>query len=75
MTVSDVSTVVRPYGDTTGDGQVQVSFTLPVSGVSAADRALAEGAALQLAGKMGLSPAMVVHTKPIGHSFTFFIIY
>src|SRR5215470_9776788 len=75
MTVSDVSTVVRPYGDTTGDGQVQVSFTLPVPGVSPADRALAEGAALQLAGKMGLSPAMVVHTKPIGHSFTFFIVY
>jgi beta-lysine 5,6-aminomutase beta subunit len=22
--------VVRPYGDTTGDGMVQVSFTLPV---------------------------------------------
>jgi beta-lysine 5,6-aminomutase beta subunit len=66
---------VRPYGDTTGDGQVQASFTLPVPGVSAADRALAEGAALQLAGKMGLSPAMVVHTKPIGHSFTFFVVY
>ena len=22
--------IIRPYGDTTGDGQVQVSFTLPV---------------------------------------------
>ena len=22
--------IVRPYGDTTGDGRVQVSFTLPV---------------------------------------------
>jgi beta-lysine 5,6-aminomutase beta subunit len=75
MTVSDLSAVVRPYGDTTGDGQVQVSFTLPIPGVSADDRALAEGAALQLAGKMGLSPAMVVHTKPIGPSFTFFIVY
>ncbi len=67
--------IVRPYGDTTGDGRVQVSFTLPVPGVSAADRALGEGAALQLAGKMGLSPAMVVHTKPIGPDFTFFIVY
>src|SRR5215470_15293680 len=75
MTVSDVSTVVRPYGDTTGDGQVQVSFTLPVPGVSPADRALAEGAALQLAGKMGISPAMVVHAKPVGPDFTFFIVY
>ena len=72
MTLSDV---VRPYGDTTGDGRVQLSFTLPVPGVSAADRALAEGAALQLAGKMGLSPAMVVHAKPIGQGFTFFIVY
>jgi beta-lysine 5,6-aminomutase beta subunit len=72
MSVTDL---VRPYGDTTGDGRVQVSFTLPVPGVSAADRARAEGAALQLAGKMGLSPAMVVHAKPIGPSYTFFIVY
>src|SRR5215472_6025494 len=72
MSLTDV---VRPYGDTTGDGRVQVSFTLPVPGVSAADRALGEGAALQLAGKMGLAPAMVVHTKPIGPDFTFFIVY
>ncbi|WP_300605701.1 OAM dimerization domain-containing protein [Trebonia sp.] len=72
MSLADV---VRPYGDTTGDGRVQVSFTLPVPAVSAADRAVAEGAALQLAGKMGLSPAMVVHTKPVGPDFTFFIVY
>ncbi len=25
-----MSHVVRPYGDTTGDGMVQTSFTLPV---------------------------------------------
>jgi beta-lysine 5,6-aminomutase beta subunit len=72
MTLSDV---VRPYGDTTGDGRVQLSFTLPVPGESPADRALGEGAALQLAAKMGMSPAMVVHTKPIGPDFTFFIVY
>ena len=23
--------IIRPYGDTTGDGMVQVSFTLPVA--------------------------------------------
>jgi beta-lysine 5,6-aminomutase beta subunit len=73
--MTTVESIVRPYGDTTGDGRVQVSFTLPVPGVSAADRARGEGAALQLAGKMGLSPAMVVHTKPIGPDFTFFIVY
>ncbi len=62
--------VVRPYGDTTGDGMVQVSFTLPVP-----HDARAEGAALQLATKMGLSPALVVHAKGMGPSFTFFIVY
>ena len=70
-----LTSIVRPYGDTTGDGRVQVSFTLPVPGMSEADRALGEGAAIQLAGKMGLSPAMVVHAKPVGSDFTFFIVY
>jgi beta-lysine 5,6-aminomutase beta subunit len=65
--------LVRPYGDTTGDGRVQVSFTLPVPYASAP--ALAEGAALQLAAKMGLDPAMVVHAKGMGPDFTFFIVY
>ncbi|MGE5137248.1 MAG: OAM dimerization domain-containing protein [Gemmatimonadota bacterium] len=68
-------TVVRPYGDTTGDGRVQVSFTLPVPFGTEAERARAEGAALQLAAKMGLEPAMVVHAKGIGPQFTFFIVY
>jgi beta-lysine 5,6-aminomutase beta subunit len=63
-------TIVRPYGDTTGDGMVQVSFTLPVP----ADRR-AEGAALQLAGKMGLDPAMVVHSRAMGDGYTFFVVY
>jgi len=67
--------VVRPYGDTTGDGRVQVSFTLPVPYGDEAERARAEGAALQLAGKMGLDPAMVVHAKGMGPDFTFFIVY
>ncbi|MEN3308054.1 MAG: beta-lysine 5,6-aminomutase beta subunit [Micromonosporaceae bacterium] len=62
--------IVRPYGDTTGDGMVQLSFTLPVP----ADKR-AEGAALQLAAKMGLDPAMVVHAKPVGGGFTFFVVY
>jgi beta-lysine 5,6-aminomutase beta subunit len=64
------STIVRPYGDTTGDGMVQVSFTLPV-----AYGKRAEGAAVQLARKMGIDPAMVVHAKPVGPAFTFFVVY
>jgi beta-lysine 5,6-aminomutase beta subunit len=61
---------VRPYGDTTGDGMIQVSFTLPVPHGPRAD-----GAALQLANKMGMDPAMVVHSKAIGPDFTFFVVY
>jgi len=62
--------IVRPYGDTTGDGMVQLSFTLPVP-----HDKRAEGAALQLAGKMGMAPAMVVHAKAMGPEFTFFVVY
>jgi beta-lysine 5,6-aminomutase beta subunit len=67
--------IIRPYGDTTGDGRVQVSFTLPMPFGSHDEQARAEGAALQLAGKMGLDPAMVVHAKGMGPKFTFFIVY
>ncbi|HEX6500495.1 MAG TPA: OAM dimerization domain-containing protein [Micromonosporaceae bacterium] len=65
-----MSSIVRPYGDTTGDGMVQLSFTLPVP-----HDKRAEGAALQLAAKMGLDPAMVVHAKAMGERFTFFVVY
>ncbi len=33
------------------------------------------GAALQLAGKMGLSPALLVHAKAVGPAHTFFVVY
>ena len=36
-------TVVRPYGDTTGDGRIQLSFTLPVPFGDATERARASG--------------------------------
>lgn len=61
---------IRPYGDTTGDGMVQLSFTLPI-----AHSKVADGAALQLANKMGMDPALVVHSKPMGEGFTFFVVY
>jgi beta-lysine 5,6-aminomutase beta subunit len=62
--------IIRPYGDTTGDGMVQMSFTLPVP---AGRRA--EGAAQQLAAKMGIEPAMVVHTREVAEGYTFFVVY
>ncbi|MDP9318962.1 MAG: cobalamin-dependent protein, partial [Actinomycetota bacterium] len=63
-------TIIRPYGDTTGDGMVQVSFTLPLK-----HDKRAEGAAAQLAKKMGLDPALVVHARAMGPDFTFFVVY
>ncbi|GAA0898601.1 L-beta-lysine 5,6-aminomutase beta subunit [Virgisporangium aurantiacum] len=49
---------------------VQISFTLPIP-----HDKKAEGAALQLAAKMGLDPAMLVHAKQMGTGFTFFVVY
>jgi beta-lysine 5,6-aminomutase beta subunit len=62
--------LIRPYGDTTGDGMVQVSFTLPLP-----HDKRAEGAALQLAARMGLEPALLAHARAIGPEFTFFVVY
>jgi beta-lysine 5,6-aminomutase beta subunit len=61
---------IKPYGDATNDGLVQVSFTLPIG---ESERALA--AALDLAAKMGLKRAQVAHHKAMGPDFTFFIVY
>jgi beta-lysine 5,6-aminomutase beta subunit len=69
-TSADGPRLVRAYGDTTGDGMVQLSFTLPVP---AGPRA--EAAAAAFAGKMGIDPAMVVLAKPMGERFTFFVVY
>ena len=49
---------------------VQLSFTLPMT-----HSKVAEGAAAQLANKMGMDPALVVHAKPMGEGFTFFVVY
>jgi beta-lysine 5,6-aminomutase beta subunit len=60
---------VRPYGDDTGDGKVQVSFTLPTT-----DDERGKAAARDLARQMGILRPMVVHSKPMGE-YTFFIVY
>jgi beta-lysine 5,6-aminomutase beta subunit len=49
---------------------IQTSFTLPIPFGPKAD-----GAAQQLANRMGIDPAMVVHSNPIGEDFTFFVVY
>lgn len=61
---------VRPYGDSTDDGMVQLSFTLPL-----AESERARQSALALARKMGLERPQVVHMKGMGPRFTFFVVY
>ncbi len=61
---------IRPYGDTMGDGAVQLSFTLPLKNDSVGTQA-----AKQLALKMGFREASVVHNVDIGNGFTFFVVY
>lgn len=63
-------TQVRPYGDTLDDGQVQLSFTLPVPHGPEADEA-----ARQIAKKMGLEEPQVYHSKDLGEGYTYFIVY
>ena len=61
---------VKPYGDATDDGLVQVSFTLPLG-----EPERATAAALDLAATMGLERVQVAHQKALGRDFTFFIVY
>lgn len=65
-----MTATVRPYGDTTGDGRVQVSFTLPVD-----DDARGQAAAVALAEQMGLHPVFVAHQAPVTPGYTFFVVY
>jgi beta-lysine 5,6-aminomutase beta subunit len=63
-------TRVRPYGDTLDDGQVQLSFTLPVPyGAEATE------AARQVARQMGLEDPRVYHSQDLGEGYTYFIVY
>jgi beta-lysine 5,6-aminomutase beta subunit len=62
--------LVKPYGDATDDGLIQVSFTLPL-----ASSERARQAALEFARKMDLDRPQVVHMKAMGPDFTFFIVY
>jgi beta-lysine 5,6-aminomutase beta subunit len=64
-----VSDRIRPYGDALGDGIVQTSFTLPVTGPKA------EAAARELALRMGLQDPVVAHAREIAEGFTFFVVY
>jgi beta-lysine 5,6-aminomutase beta subunit len=61
---------LKPYGDTLGDGAVQMSFTLPIAWSEAADEA-----ARQLVAKMGFSDVAVAEGRAIASGFSFFVVY
>ena len=63
-------TQLKPYGDTIGDGRVQLSFTLPVPA-----NEKGEAAAKELATKMGLNDVSIVHMQALDDEFSFYILY
>lgn len=63
-------TTVRPYGDHTGDGLMQLSFTLPVPYSPAARTAAAE-----LVRKMGVDRPEVVHCQQLVAGYTYFVVH
>jgi beta-lysine 5,6-aminomutase beta subunit len=63
-------TKIKPYGDTLNDGQIQVSFTLPVD-----DGEKAQFAALELAKKMGIEKPSVAYHASLDKGYTYFVLY
>jgi beta-lysine 5,6-aminomutase beta subunit len=61
---------IKPYGDQTNDGVIQLSFTLPVPA-----GARAREAAKTLIASMGFSDIQMVLSEDIGGDFTFFVVY
>ncbi|MBI6546096.1 MAG: hypothetical protein HY692_04835, partial [Cyanobacteria bacterium NC_groundwater_1444_Ag_S-0.65um_54_12] len=63
-------TDLLPYGDTPGDGKVQISFTLPVpAGPEAAQ------AAKQLLLQHQLKDPLLACMEPVGPQMSFFVMY
>jgi beta-lysine 5,6-aminomutase beta subunit len=61
---------IRPYGDTLGDGAVQLSFTLPIG----KSEKSAEAAKV-LASKMGFDEVYVAFEEQLSPEFTYFVVY
>ncbi len=61
---------IRAYGDTFNDGQVQLSFSLPVEHGPRGDEA-----ARILAGHMGLEEVEVAFSRDLGQGFSYYIVY
>ena len=63
-------THVRAYGDTLNDGQIMLSFSLPVPFGEEAKEA-----ARQLCRQMGLEAPQVYHAHDLGEGFTYLVVY
>jgi beta-lysine 5,6-aminomutase beta subunit len=61
---------IGPYGDTLGDGIVQVSFSLPIPASPEAREA-----ARRLAVQMGLNEPQIYREADLGYGFSFWIVY
>jgi len=64
------SRFIRPYGDTTNDGVVQLSFSLPVKAGG-----MARQAAKQMCKGMRLENPQIAFMKDLGGGYTFFVVY
>jgi len=62
--------MIKPYGDTLGDGRVQLAFTLPV-----ANGAKARKAAELYAERLNLTDISISFAEEIAENFTYFVIY
>ena len=61
---------IMPYGDTLGDGKIQLSFTLPIKNDD-----VGREAAKILAKKMGITDPIVAHSNSLDAAFTFYVLY
>lgn len=62
--------LIKPYGDTTNDGAIQLSFTLPVK-----IGGVAREAARQMCEKMNLENPQISFMRDLGGGYTFFVVY
>jgi len=62
--------IIKPYGDTSDDGAIQLSFTLPVQNCGKAK----EAAKIYMQ-KLGFKKADIVHAEGMSDGFTFFVAY
>ena len=62
--------LIKPYGDTLGDGLIQLSFTLPISYSAKAKKA----AEIYLE-KLNLSDIQISFSEEIANGFTYFVAY